>query len=157
MRITYDEEADAAYVYLAGLVDKPETRQVNSDVYLDFDENGRLLGVEVLAASKNLDLEYLASVIEILDDAALRWHQLRRELIMRQRNGLPLYTGNQRKKNWIEAVGDDYLVARRETSGSLVTITRDDLEIWDKASHKKKRRTDLIEALWEIGNYPSLL
>ncbi|MDP2672574.1 MAG: DUF2283 domain-containing protein [Nanoarchaeota archaeon] len=62
MKIEYDKEADAAYVYLdeeikEGQVKKSEER--TKDVILDFDEKGRLLGVEILNASKNLSKHVL--------------------------------------------------------------------------------------------------
>lgn len=50
---TYDPEADAAYFRLAdGKVHDSE--EVADDVVLDFDAEGRVLGVEVLNASKTL-------------------------------------------------------------------------------------------------------
>jgi len=54
MRITYDPEADAAYFYLADKVDLPDTRDIDEDIYMDFDAQDRLLGVEVLAAERFL-------------------------------------------------------------------------------------------------------
>lgn len=62
MRIVYDAQADAAYIYLAGHVSEPKTREVDPDINLDFDAQGRLVGVEVLAASKRLDLARLLPV-----------------------------------------------------------------------------------------------
>jgi uncharacterized protein YuzE len=52
-QFTYDDEADAAYIYLNGPIPRggaTRTREVvgNRDVYLDFDENGRLLGIEII-------------------------------------------------------------------------------------------------------------
>lgn len=61
MKVTYDAQVDAAYIYLTKKVSEPETRQVDDDIALDFDEQGRLVGIEVLAASKRLDLTYVAS------------------------------------------------------------------------------------------------
>jgi uncharacterized protein YuzE len=53
--ITYDAEADAAYIRLA---DGPSERQVhsiappreNGEIILDFDAGGKLIGIEVLGA-----------------------------------------------------------------------------------------------------------
>jgi uncharacterized protein YuzE len=61
MRVTYDSEANAAYVELgddvAGgtavenvVVERPG----QSDIVLDFDADGRLLGVEVIGATQLL-------------------------------------------------------------------------------------------------------
>ncbi len=63
MKITYDPEVDALYIYLCRDVRLPETRQVDEDIYLDFDEEDRLVGIEVLDASKRLDLSALLPVV----------------------------------------------------------------------------------------------
>jgi len=62
MKITYDDTADAAYIYLAdeiepGAVAKTyccDPQEVNGHINLDFDADGRLIGIEVLDASKRL-------------------------------------------------------------------------------------------------------
>jgi uncharacterized protein YuzE len=54
MKMTYDPEADAAYV---GLIEGPvvaESEEVAPGVVLDFDAEGHVLGIEVLQASKTL-------------------------------------------------------------------------------------------------------
>jgi uncharacterized protein YuzE len=53
VQFTYDDEADAAYIYLNGPIPRggaSRTLEVkgNHDVYLDFDKEGRLLGVEII-------------------------------------------------------------------------------------------------------------
>jgi uncharacterized protein YuzE len=65
MRVTYDPEVDAAYLYLR----EPETRKgtvtslpvagAPGTIVLDFDTDGCLFGVEVLDASKLLPSELL--------------------------------------------------------------------------------------------------
>jgi len=112
MRITYDAKADAVYLYIAETVHMPETRQVDHDIYLDFDEWGRLVGVEVLEASKRLDLNYLLPVAERLDERSLVWYKLRDELLRRKKAGEPVETLIQKIPNWIVEVGDDYVVVR---------------------------------------------
>ena len=69
MRITYDQEADAAYIYLvpieAGGVAQTyscDPSQVNGMINLDFDREGRLLGIEVLDASQKLPQALLERV-----------------------------------------------------------------------------------------------
>jgi uncharacterized protein YuzE len=62
MRITYDKSVDVAYIYLtdgieAGGVEKTyccDPMEVNGQIHLDFDQQGRLIGIEVLDASKLL-------------------------------------------------------------------------------------------------------
>lgn len=62
MRITYDRTADAAYIYLAPVI-KPgavqttypcDPAETGGEVNLDFDAGGRLIGIEVLDASRKL-------------------------------------------------------------------------------------------------------
>jgi uncharacterized protein YuzE len=58
MKIEYDKDVDAAYVYLefplkAGEAKK--TVKVKEDINVDFDDKGKLLGVEILNASKHLN------------------------------------------------------------------------------------------------------
>ena len=50
---TFDPEADAVYIYL-GEGEVAETEEVAPNVMLDFDADGRVVGVEVLTASKVL-------------------------------------------------------------------------------------------------------
>ena len=66
MRITYDAEADAVYIYLSEIVKEPDTREVDDDIALDFDEQERLMGIEILEASKRLDLDYMLPMAERL-------------------------------------------------------------------------------------------
>ena len=63
MRVTYDGQANAAYIYLrpinAGEIREThvcalETEGPARDVNLDFDSQGRLIGLEVLYASHRL-------------------------------------------------------------------------------------------------------
>jgi uncharacterized protein YuzE len=62
LRLTYDPAADAAYIYLQpATVIQPSvatTLPVNASINLDFDDEGRLVGVEVLGA-RNLRPELL--------------------------------------------------------------------------------------------------
>ena len=50
---TYDPEADAAYVHL-GDAAVTDSEEVAPGVVLDFDSDGRVVGVELLNASKTL-------------------------------------------------------------------------------------------------------
>lgn len=62
MRITYSPSVDAAYIYLQDLIKPCEAKKtytcnanaVNGMINLDFDSEGRLLGIEVLDASRLL-------------------------------------------------------------------------------------------------------
>ncbi len=68
LKIRYDADANAAYVYvaaegtLAGNIAKTylcDTREINGMINLDFDDDGRLLGVEIMDARSKLPLEVL--------------------------------------------------------------------------------------------------
>ena len=65
MRVTLDEEADAAYIYLVEDSLKPVTTvpvAMESPwmINLDFDADGRMVGIEVLDARRLLPGEFLA-------------------------------------------------------------------------------------------------
>lgn len=68
MRITYDKIADAAYFYLIPTIKKggvKKTVEASEDVYMDYDENNKLIGVEVLSASRNLAKKTLSIATRI--------------------------------------------------------------------------------------------
>ncbi|MFJ7305891.1 DUF2283 domain-containing protein [Streptomyces sp. NPDC099088] len=73
VRVTYDKTVDAAYVYLTEPLAHVKSARmypcdpvdVDGMINLDFDEQGRLIGIEVLAASSKLP-KYLL-------DSAERW------------------------------------------------------------------------------------
>ena len=53
MKVKYDPKVDAVYIELSkGKYDR--TRKVSSSVMVDEDVKGRILGIEVLDAKKNL-------------------------------------------------------------------------------------------------------
>ena len=57
MKIEYDKEADTAYIYLKYPINKGEAEKqvkVDEQIILDFDKNNKLLGIEILDASKKL-------------------------------------------------------------------------------------------------------
>ena len=54
MRITYDNETDSAYIYLVEDSEVARTTGTEDGINLDFDEDGMLLGIEVLDAKGKL-------------------------------------------------------------------------------------------------------
>ena len=57
MKIEYDKEVDAAYIYLVDKIEKGQvekTIQLNDSLSVDFDKNNKLVGIEILNASKML-------------------------------------------------------------------------------------------------------
>ena len=54
MKVTYDKEADAAYIYLKEKIEKGEVKStisMNDNIILDFDTNKKLIGIEILSVS----------------------------------------------------------------------------------------------------------
>ena len=57
MKFEYDEEVDAAYIYLKYPIKHGEAKKtitLNDNIVVDFDQNDKLIGVEILNASKVL-------------------------------------------------------------------------------------------------------
>ncbi len=56
MKITYDSEADAAYIYFKEISrgEVTQTISLNESINIDLDKDGKTLGIEILDASKNL-------------------------------------------------------------------------------------------------------
>jgi uncharacterized protein YuzE len=54
MRTTYDSEYDILYINIAEDRGVRETKPLNGDVFVDFDEEGRIVGIEIWRASKNI-------------------------------------------------------------------------------------------------------
>ena len=62
MKFEYDREADAGYFYLVDEIKDGEavkTIELEPNIILDFDKNGKLLGIEVLNARKILKKDVL--------------------------------------------------------------------------------------------------
>lgn len=75
MRVTYDREADAAYIEFVEITDGGVARTVELDkalpgVLVDLDAEGRLLGIEVLDARANLPKEVLDAANDITRNEA---------------------------------------------------------------------------------------
>ncbi len=67
VKITYDKEADAVYIYLKDIFpgEVVKTISLNESINIDLDSEGKTLGIEVLDASKNLPLNVLNSAVII--------------------------------------------------------------------------------------------
>ena len=62
MKFEYDKDADAAYIYLEYPIQDGQVKntiELNDNITLDFDDKGKLLGVEILDASKVLNKKTL--------------------------------------------------------------------------------------------------
>ena len=63
MKLEYDKDVDAAYIYIeypAKNGKAKKTIELNENIILDFDEDDKLIGVEVLSASKVLSKKVLS-------------------------------------------------------------------------------------------------
>jgi uncharacterized protein YuzE len=68
MKIVFDPKADAVYIYLSTNTSKKSHKtytcdpcEVNGQINLDFNSDGRLIGIEVLDARKLLPEEFIKS------------------------------------------------------------------------------------------------
>lgn len=62
MKFEYDKEVDAAYIYLEYPIKDGEVKktiELNENIIIDFDDKDKLLGVEILNASKVLNQKTL--------------------------------------------------------------------------------------------------
>jgi len=53
MKITYDKSVDAMYIKLNEKLAYKSSRKISEDVLIDYSEDGKIIGVEVLTASQN--------------------------------------------------------------------------------------------------------
>jgi uncharacterized protein YuzE len=59
MKITYHEKTDLLYISLEDSPDQVVNKRVDADVVLDLAEDNRIVGIEILDASKRIRLEKL--------------------------------------------------------------------------------------------------
>ncbi len=65
MKVQYDKEADAAYIYVKGGISKGEVKRtisMNENIILDFDADNKLVGIEILSASRVVPKEAIGSL-----------------------------------------------------------------------------------------------
>ncbi|MDD5434273.1 MAG: DUF2283 domain-containing protein [Nitrospira sp.] len=61
MRISYDQKYDILYLEL-GNAEKVLCKDIDEDITVDIDGQGKLVGLEVLSASEHIDLAFLLPV-----------------------------------------------------------------------------------------------
>ena len=61
MKIEYSKDADALYVYFRE-IEVAKTREIEEGVLVDLDNQGHLIGIEILDVSKRLTPQELANV-----------------------------------------------------------------------------------------------
>ena len=65
IKFEYDQEVDAAYIYIKyPIKDKEAARtiELNDNIRIDFDKKNKILGFEILDASKIMNKEVLLEV-----------------------------------------------------------------------------------------------
>lgn len=62
MKITYDDRSDVLYLAFDESAPQVENRDLDDGVVLDIDEDDRIVGIEILAASKRVNLARLLPV-----------------------------------------------------------------------------------------------
>jgi uncharacterized protein YuzE len=65
MKITYDKSVDAMYIKLNEKLVYHSSKKITDDVLIDYSKDGRVIGVEVLTASKNAFLPLKKTVVPI--------------------------------------------------------------------------------------------
>ena len=61
MNIEYDKTADALYVYFRE-IEVAKSKEIEEGIVVDFDQNGHIVGIEILDASKRLKAHELVNV-----------------------------------------------------------------------------------------------
>jgi uncharacterized protein YuzE len=62
VRVEYDEKSDAMYIWLRK-AKYDISEELAENVVLDLDKNGRIIGIEVLDASKNLGKDIVTRIL----------------------------------------------------------------------------------------------
>src|SRR5947208_13145805 len=97
MNITYDPQVDAMYIYLIEGNQQCRTVQLNDDINLDFGDQERLVGIEILDASRVLGKGKLPRLM--INDRRLEWPEPRSSMLKaaRANGGTNAKTRRQRK------------------------------------------------------------
>ena len=143
MKITYDAEADAVYIYLSDNVQLPETREIEENINMDFNEHNQLVGIEILAASERLNLSFLIPFVKRLD---AEWAGLQKELEKRKRTGELVETSENESKYLVEEVGFTYVRLKSQNTKTVKTVTAMQLM-------RSSPDQPLLKVLRKIGSY----
>jgi len=57
MKIYYDDRADLLYIRFDERKQEVENKRITEDIVLDIGEGGKIIGIEILDASKHVSLE----------------------------------------------------------------------------------------------------
>ena len=97
MKITYDPEVDAMYIYLVEGKHECRTVQLNDDINLDFGDGETLVGIEILDATRVLGKGKLPKLM--INDRALEWPAVKAQMVKaaRANGGVHAKSRRQRK------------------------------------------------------------
>jgi len=62
VRVEYDSKADAMYIWLRK-ARYEISEELAENVIIDLDKNGRIIGIEILDATKNLGKELISKIL----------------------------------------------------------------------------------------------
>ena len=143
MRITYDAAPDAVYVRLSQSGGTATTKQVDLDILIDFNRKDQVIGIEVLSASKRLELSELEPLAVKLDT---HWTTHSETLRSHKARGFPFVAAKQRESYHVKEVGLDYVTVQDEQHETRKVTARQLLV--------GQPRDSLIETLRALGDYP---
>ena len=63
VKVEYDKKADAMYIWLRK-AKYDVSEELAENVIIDLDKKGRIIGIEVLDASKNMGKELVAKILQ---------------------------------------------------------------------------------------------
>ena len=73
MRIHYSQQADALYIRLKE-TEVDTSDEITEDIIMDYDKDGKLIGIEILSASEKADTENL--IIQAFSKVMVEQHSL---------------------------------------------------------------------------------
>ncbi len=96
MKITYDPEVDAMYIYLVEGKHECRTVQLNDDINLDFGEGETLVGIEILDATRVLGKGKLPRLT--INDQDLQWPVAKAQILKSARANGGVHAKNRRQR-----------------------------------------------------------
>lgn len=75
MQIEYDSKTDLLYLRLDAKKQQVINKQVSEDIVLDVGDNNKIVGIEILDASKHLDLTCLLPIQYNLVSSSAKIHE----------------------------------------------------------------------------------
>ncbi len=65
MKLTYDPKYNVAYIHLEDKTDQVETIRVSEELNVDMTPDGRVYGIELLNANRQLSADHLGKLIVV--------------------------------------------------------------------------------------------